>query len=225
MAVTGRLTPALEDYLEAILVIGEEKEEVRVIDIANRLGVTMASVTGSMRKLASMKYIVYEKRRSVRLTPDGEKAAAVIRRRHRELFAFYHDILGADADRAEESACRVEHVLDQSILERIIRLSKWLRELPDETFENFRNEVCSSTGGDDGMTRTLDTVDPGCRAVVKKIKARGGIGRRMMDMGIVKGSEIEVVRAAPLGDPIDIKVKGFHLSLRKSEAANIEVEC
>lgn len=59
---------------------------------------------------------------------------------------------------------------------------------------------------------------------VKRIYGEGALPKRLLDMGIVKGVEIEVVKVAPLGDPVDIKVKGYHLSLRKDEAAQICVE-
>ncbi|MFY9375583.1 MAG: FeoA family protein [Kiritimatiellia bacterium] len=51
----------------------------------------------------------------------------------------------------------------------------------------------------------------------------GPVARRIADMGVTKGSVVEVVRVAPLGDPIDVKIKGYHLSLRKAEAAGISV--
>ena len=59
---------------------------------------------------------------------------------------------------------------------------------------------------------------------VVEIRGSGSIRRRLMDMGVVKGSEVEVVRVAPLGDPIDVKIKGYHLSLRKANSADIYVE-
>lgn len=70
---------------------------------------------------------------------------------------------------------------------------------------------------------TLDKLAIGERAVVTAVKARGKLRRRLQDMGVVKNVEIEVVNAAPLGDPIDIKVRGFDLALRRAEAAQIEV--
>ena len=59
---------------------------------------------------------------------------------------------------------------------------------------------------------------------VKKIEDQGTLNKRLLDMGIIKGTDIEVIKIAPLGDPINIKVKGYHLSLRKEEAARILVE-
>jgi ferrous iron transport protein A len=64
----------------------------------------------------------------------------------------------------------------------------------------------------------------GEKAVIVKVSGKAFLRRRMLDMGIITGSTIEMIRHAPLGDPIDIKIKGYHLSLRKSEARHIEIK-
>ena len=225
MLESSALTPALEDYLEAIYILQKVRDVVKVIDISEYLKVTMPSVTGGVRRLAALKYVNYEKRRHVRLTEEGERIARTVNRRHEELYSFYHDILGADRDTAQKSACRVEHVLDQSIIERIIRLTQWIQQLPDDTQLEFKQAVqIPEQEYSDKGSRTLNMVKPGSKAVVSRIRAGDEIGQRLLDMGITKGTKIEVVKVAPLGDPIDIKVKGYHLSLRKSEASNIEIE-
>ena len=61
------------------------------------------------------------------------------------------------------------------------------------------------------------------KGTVRRINGGGMVRRRMMDMGLTTGTEVTVMRMAPLGDPIEFDVRGYHLSLRKSEAANIEV--
>jgi len=71
---------------------------------------------------------------------------------------------------------------------------------------------------------SLDRLKPKQKGVIAKIKGSGALHRRLLDMGLVKGSPIEVEKVAPLGDPIDVKIKGYHLSLRKDEASNIIVE-
>lgn len=71
---------------------------------------------------------------------------------------------------------------------------------------------------------TLDKVQVGKRAVVKKLHGSGPVKRRIMDMGITKGIEVFVRKVAPLGDPMELTVRGYELSIRKSEAENIEVE-
>ena len=62
------------------------------------------------------------------------------------------------------------------------------------------------------------------KAKVKQIAVKGQLRRKLLDMGIIPGSSIEVVKLAPLGDPVDVKIKGYHLSLRKEEASQILVE-
>ncbi|HML25533.1 ferrous iron transport protein A [Methanomethylovorans sp.] len=71
---------------------------------------------------------------------------------------------------------------------------------------------------------TLNDLRPGEKARIIKVLAKGTVRRKLMDMGMVPGSEIEVVRTAPLGDPIEFRIKGYSLSMRKQEAANIVVE-
>ncbi len=71
---------------------------------------------------------------------------------------------------------------------------------------------------------TLKNVKVGGRVRVLKVRGEGAIKRRIMDMGITKGVEIYVRKVAPLGDPIEINVRGYELSLRKADAEMIEVE-
>lgn len=72
--------------------------------------------------------------------------------------------------------------------------------------------------------KTLNSVQIGETVKVIKLSGNGGIKRRIMDMGITKGVELFVRKVAPLGDPIEIKVRGYELSLRKSDAEMIVVE-
>ena len=70
---------------------------------------------------------------------------------------------------------------------------------------------------------TLDEIEPGNTAVVTRLGRRGHCRRRLMAMGMVPGTEIEVLRKAPLGDPVEYRIKGYSLSMRKADAAGIEV--
>lgn len=72
--------------------------------------------------------------------------------------------------------------------------------------------------------KTLKDVPIGGKAKVIKLYGEGPIKRRIMDMGITKGVKIRVIKTAPLGDPIEITVRGYELSLRKEDAEKIEVE-
>ena len=72
--------------------------------------------------------------------------------------------------------------------------------------------------------KNLREIPVGAQATVKNIHGEGAVKRRIMDMGITKGVEVYVRKVAPLGDPIEIRVRGYELSLRKADAENIEVE-
>lgn len=70
----------------------------------------------------------------------------------------------------------------------------------------------------------LSEVKPGEKVVVKKVGSKGPLRRRIMDMGITPGVEVAVVKVAPLGDPMEVTIRGYELSLRKEETTQIEVE-
>ena len=72
--------------------------------------------------------------------------------------------------------------------------------------------------------KTLKEVAVGETAKVKKIGGNGPTRRRIMDMGITRGAEITITKVAPLDDPVDMTVRGYHLSLRRSDLSGIEVE-
>lgn len=73
------------------------------------------------------------------------------------------------------------------------------------------------------MERFLQNLRPGELARVERIDGGGALRRRMMDMGIVPGVELEVVRCAPLGGPLQIRLKGYYLAMRRGECAKIMV--
>ena len=74
------------------------------------------------------------------------------------------------------------------------------------------------------MEKTLRELKKGQTARIKKIKGKGGVRRRLMDMGVTKGEEIFVRKVAPLGDPIEVNLRGYELTFRKEEAEKIIVE-
>jgi ferrous iron transport protein A len=71
---------------------------------------------------------------------------------------------------------------------------------------------------------TLDQLAPNQSATVCRVLGEGAVRRRLMDMGLLKGVTVQMVKTAPLGDPLDVLVRGYHLSLRKSEAQWVEIE-
>ena len=76
---------------------------------------------------------------------------------------------------------------------------------------------------DETAERTLDQLVPGESAAVTRLEGAPGIARRLMELGLVPGTAVEMVRSAPLGDPLEVTVRGVHLSLRRAEARYIHV--
>ncbi len=74
------------------------------------------------------------------------------------------------------------------------------------------------------MKKTLSDMQPGEKGIILSVSGDNTVQRRIRDMGIVRGTEIEVVRRAPFGDPVEFRLKGYNLSLRREEAACVSVE-
>ena len=74
------------------------------------------------------------------------------------------------------------------------------------------------------MNQKLSELAAGTRARVSRVALPGGARQRLLEMGLTPGAEFELVRFAPLGDPLEIRLRGYHLSLRRQEAEGIEVE-
>ena len=107
-----------EDYLEAILSLGEKRGSVRSIDIANELEVTKPSVSVAMKKLRENGYIEVGEDGMISLLPEGREIAERIYERHRLLTSFFVD-LGVDAGTAAKDACKVEHDLSEETFQKI----------------------------------------------------------------------------------------------------------
>ena len=113
----SKLTPSQQDYLEAILDLGEGS--VRSIDIATALGFSRASVNKAIQSLKAQGLIEHEHYGQITLTESGLLEARAVRRRHNLLKTFLMEILGVAEATAEEDACRMEHVVSPESLEKL----------------------------------------------------------------------------------------------------------
>jgi DtxR family Mn-dependent transcriptional regulator len=251
MTLADTLTASMEDYLEAIFNIIAEKEAVRPKDIAKRLGVKNSSVTGALRALADRKLIRYAPYDVITLTAEGKDAAKDVIRRHEVLSDFFVKVLTVDEEEADQAACRMEHSIPKSILERFIQFAEFMEVCPkggvnwiegfgyyckrgdteedcqrckSVIFEKAVKEPQQQAVRKEITKSKLKDLKKGQKGKVLKVIARGDANKRIVEMGVTPGAVVEIERIAPLGDPIDIKVKGYHLSLRKEEAGKIEVE-
>ena len=124
------LTPSMENYLEAIYNLAQEKRVVRVRDIAKQLGVKMPAVSNMLKTLSKRRLIDYEKYEYLELTGKGSDAGTDIDQRHQILRRFLTDILKIDFDQADEDACKMEHAVSPSTLERFVDFMKFIEDCP-----------------------------------------------------------------------------------------------
>ena len=124
------LSANMEDYLEAIFHISQEKQAARAKDIADRMEVNKSSVTGALRSLSEKGLVNYAPYDIITLTAKGKKRAAEIVRRHAAIKEFFIKILLIDPDEAEEASCRVEHAVSKNIIDRLIRFVEFMEICP-----------------------------------------------------------------------------------------------
>jgi DtxR family Mn-dependent transcriptional regulator len=244
------LSASLEDYLEALYLEIVEKRVARVKDIAKRLKVRNASVTGALRVLAEKKLINYTPYDVITLTKSGTKAASEVFRRHESIRDFFIDVLAVDPKLADETACKLEHVIPKKALERLLDFTDFVKKCPragskwvsgfgyycdhseeqencekciEITLDEWRNRQQAKQAKGEVFKMRLKDLNPGEGGKVSKVMVPVAMRKRLLEMGVTKGAPVVVERVAPLGDPIEIKVKGYSLSLRKEEAAGVEI--
>ena len=140
MIKRAKLSASLEDYIEAIHHIVEEKLVARSKDIAIRLGVSRASVTEALRALSQKELINYAPYEAITMTDKGKKTAEDVIFRHNALKRFFIEILSIDNDTAEEGACRIEHAAPPEIISRMVNFIQFLQVCPrggDELIKGF----------------------------------------------------------------------------------------
>lgn len=238
--VAVSLTPALEDYLETIFRLVSEHGFARVRDIAKARNVRSASVSPAMRRLDELGLIRYERREYVALTPAGEIAARKVYARHQLLTRFFQMVLGMPAGKAEEEACGMEHGMSPEAVDNLARFFEYLQLCPTagQMITRFRqcsvvNEgmppcphACEAMRAhrQKGNVMSVGDMRPGEKGRVTQISGQGAIRQRLLDMGILPDSRLELARIAPAGDPVWIRLGGFDIALRKLEAAEIQIE-
>ena len=125
-----RQTASMEDYLEAIAVLRGEGEVVKVKQISQALGVKMPSVTSAMKKLSYEGLVEHERYGHAKLTAEGEKVAQDVVRRHETLCCFLTEILSVDPQIAGEDACKMEHAISPTSLERLAKFLEFVLTCP-----------------------------------------------------------------------------------------------
>lgn len=117
----AELSPSEENYLETIYLVKKDKKTVKPIEVAKRLNVKKPSVTGAVKKLSKKGFIQYKKYNAITITKEGEKIAREIYKKHKLLSKFFIEVLKIKKNIAEEDACKIEHTLSKTTLNKLTR--------------------------------------------------------------------------------------------------------
>jgi DtxR family Mn-dependent transcriptional regulator len=200
-------TASVEDYLKAIYVLHEQEHgaPVNTTSLAGRLGVSGASVTGMLKKLAAEtpSMVIYEPYTGVSLTPYGEKTALEVIRHHRLLESFLVQTLGYTWDEVHEEADRLEHVISERLEERIAaalgnpRTDPHGEPIPDRD-GNFQAP----------QTVPLSELPPGKWGCTQRVSAENAELLRYLDrIGLVPGVQVRVNEAGPFNGPYVVEAQ------------------
>jgi DtxR family Mn-dependent transcriptional regulator len=161
------LSATLEDYLLAIYWLERERRVARPRDICRLQGVAKSTVTAALQSLAEKGLINYTPYEVITLAPEGQKRAEQLNMRHRVLKDFLQDVLGLEPEKAESTACGMEHAVEPEALERFICFLAFVKQhTPDgktllKRFREFAREGGRGKACRDCVEEYLRTLQPG----------------------------------------------------------------
>src|SRR3954467_8548029 len=193
------VTSAVEDYAKAIYAL-ESREDTAVSNnaLAERLGVSAASASAMVKKLAGLGLVRHEPYKGVRLTSDGLKVALEVLRHHRLLERYLAEELGVPWDRVHDEAEVLEHVLSEELEELIAA------KLGYPTRDPHGDPIPTPDGRiEESPTEALHDVEPGCSAVFVRVPdSDPEMLRYLAARGIKPGDDFEVVEKQPFDGPL-----------------------
>jgi DtxR family Mn-dependent transcriptional regulator len=200
------LTRVIEDYLKTIYELTRSNQRATTNQIAERMGVTPASVTNMIQKLAETDppLLDYRKHRGVQLTSEGERVALEIIRHHRLLEMFLHETLGYSWDEVHEEADRLEHVISEEMEERIaISLGNPQHDPHGDPIPSRDLQMPQSSD------LTLSQLRPPQKAQVNRVSDTDpDLLRYLSERGIEPAAQLEVLDFSPFDNNLQIRVEG-----------------
>lgn len=115
----AQISSSLEDYIEAVYNIYLAEKKVKAVDVSRRLNVSRASVTEALQKLEQLGLINYGHYGVISITEEGVKKAKEVIKKHNTLSLFFEKVLGVEHELAEDTACKIEHVIGDEILSKL----------------------------------------------------------------------------------------------------------
>ena len=192
------VTHAMEDYLKALFELGED--DVKPRELAAAVGVSSASVTGMLQKLAELRLVSYEKYRGASLTPAGREVALETLRHHRLLETYLAEALGYAWHEVHEEAEHLEHVISEDFEERVdALLGRPTHDPHGDPIPRRDGTLPSSPGA------PLSDLEVGAGAVITRIiDQENAVLRYLAEHGLVPGTAVRLVARAPFDGPITV---------------------
>lgn len=208
-----------EEYLEAIYRLEREGPGVSNSSLASELGVAPASVSGMLKKLAAEGFIEHEARGGVILTRKGLETAVRVVRRNRLAEVFLTQILGLRWDEVYEEACKLEHAISARVEQRLVEI------LGDPKFCPHGHPIPPADLSEPSyIGLPVAQLDVGDRAKLHSVTEQmTELLRYLSQIGLERGTEIEVVEKAPLGGPITIAYNGRRQAISLDLAKQLTV--
>jgi len=227
------ISHSVEEYIEAIYFFNEKRELAKTTDLAKRLNVSPPSVTQMIKRLADEGLVEYQPYKGAALTGLGIALAQKVVRKHRLLERFFHDILGMAKEKVHNEACRMEHSLSDEAAIALCRTLDNPATCPDDsmalpacTLDVADCEECLTERPEAStfLLTELSHLKPGESGKVAFIRAGTNAYQRLLDMGLTKGTVVEVINAAPFQGPLELSLRGATLALGRGLAARVFVE-
>lgn len=200
----AQLTGQAEDYLKAIYELEQRGDAAATNDIAGRLGIAAASVSGMVQRLARLGLVEVEKYRGARLTESGRAAALQLIRRHRIIESYLVERLGFGWDDVHEEAERLEHAASDELIARMADA------IGNPTADPHGAPIPTATGEvDETRLPSINDLGEGGTATVVRMSDRDPAFLRYLDgMGIRPGARVRVTSREPFSGPITLEVEG-----------------
>jgi DtxR family Mn-dependent transcriptional regulator len=213
------LTAPVEDYLKAIYAIGRGTGAAATNDIAQRLDLAPASVSGMVRRLADQGLLAYERYHGVKLTEIGRRAALRTLRRHRVIEAYLAEALNYPWDRVHEEAERLEHAASDELVDRMAAT------IGEPEVDPHGAPIPTRDGSvDETVYKSLAELEAGAAGVVVRVSDEDPeMLRYLAELSIVPGKRLTVKSRAPFDGPITLTVSRQELSIGPALAAQVMV--
>jgi DtxR family Mn-dependent transcriptional regulator len=214
------LSQAVEDYLKAVFEVQRDHGKVATTVLAERMGVTPASATGMLKKLAALKLVRHNPYKGVVLTRSGEKVALEVLRHHRLLELYLAEALGYTWDQVHDEACRLEHVISEDFEDKIFEaLGRPTRDPHGEPIPTKDGKLSNA------KHEPLSDLRPGAVGIISQVsKSNPEMLRYLGARGLIPEAAIEVVEKAPFEGPLTVRTGDNSFVLGRRLASHIRVE-